>query len=278
MVELEIVQPTKQAYREVYLLTDAERNTRTYSNRMAAHMLKQHQMATLMAARGWRYQLMGAYDDGLDDQWARKDFVTSDLTAEYLLHTNWDEENWNEASIYLYVGTDQVRFSLGAVQVPLEDVPPRLLSETMREADLFVGVASVGNDPAWADQGPTTESRNYWQSYSFGALDGFAETRKQVLEAALPRLKVRDVAHIEGKFLIVDGKLNTYKIHLGSSNILMAPGDRYLCIVPGGVSKSGQVALPFEGDNRLSVILSKAMMLADDDKITAPDIVSQLKR
>lgn len=278
MVQLEIVQPTKQAYREVYLLTDAERTTRIYSNRMAAHMLKQHQMATLMAARGWRYQLMGAYDDGLDDQWATKDFVTSDLTAEYLLHTNWDEENWNDAGIYLYVGTDQLRFSRGAIQAPLEDVPLRLLSETMREADLFVGVASVGNDPAWADQGPTPEARNYWQSYSFGDLDGFAETRKQVLESVLPRLKIRDVAHIEGKFLIVDGKLNTYKIHLGSSNILMAPGDRYLCIVPGGVSKAGQVALPFEGDNRLSVILSKAMMLADDDKITASDIVSQLKR
>ncbi|WP_371225381.1 DUF4132 domain-containing protein [Roseovarius sp. 2305UL8-3] len=278
MAELELIQPTKQAYREVYLLTDAERKTQVYSNRMAAHMLKQHQMATLMAARGWRYQLMGAYDDGLDDQWAHKSFVTSDLAAEYLLHTNWDEENWNDAGIYLYVGTDQLRFVRNGTPVDLETVPPRLLSETMREADLFVGVASVGNDPAWADQGPTPEARNYWQSYSFGNLDGFAETRKQVLETLLPRLKIRDVAHIEGKFLIVDGKLNTYKIHLGSSNILMSPGDRYLCIVPGGVSKAGQIALPFEGDNRLSVILSKALMLADDDKITASDITSQLKR
>lgn len=278
MAELEIIQPTKQAYREVYLLTDAERNTNVYSNRMAAHMLKQHQMATLMAARGWRYQLMGAFDDGLDDQWAHKSFVTSDMSAEYLLHTNWDEENWNDAGIYLYVGTDQLRFVRNGIPVELDTVPPRLLSETMREADLFVGVASVGNDPAWADQGPTPESRNYWQSYSFGQLDGFAETRKQVLEAVLPRLKIRDVAHIDGKFLIVEGKLNTYKIHLGSSNILMSPGDRYLCIVPGGISKGEQVALPFEGDNRLSVILSKALMLADDDKISAPDITGQLNR
>ncbi|MEP3638787.1 MAG: DUF4132 domain-containing protein [Paracoccaceae bacterium] len=279
LADLEIIQPTKQAYREVYLLTDAERSTRVYSNRMAAHMLKQHQMATLMAARGWRYQLMGWYDDGLDDQWATKNFVTSDLTAEYLLHTNWsDGGGGSDAGIYNYVGTDQLRFSRGAIQVPLEEVPVRLLSETMREADLFVGVASVGNDPAWADQGPTPEARTYWHSYSFGRLDGFAQTRKEVLEAVLPRLKIRDVAHIDGKFLIVDGKLNTYKIHLGSSNILMAPGDRYLCIVPGGISKAGQVALPFEGDNRLSVILSKAMMLADDDKIKAHDIVSQLKR
>ncbi len=277
LAELEIVQPTKQAFREVYHLTDAERSTRVYSNRMAAHILRQHQMATLMAARGWRYRLMGAFDDGVDDQWATKAFVTSDLTAGYLLHSDRDEENRSDAGIFLYVGTDQLRFSRGDDRVPLEEVPPRLLSETLREADLFVGVASVANDPSWADQGPTPEARNYWQSYSFGELDGFAETRKDVLQSVLPRLRIRDVAHIEGRFLIVDGRLNTYKIHLGSSNILMAPGDRYLCIVPGRVKTAGQVALPFEGDARLSVILSKAMMLADDDKIKAPDIVSQLK-
>ena len=140
----------------------------------------------------------------------------------------------------------------------------------MRDADLFVGVASVGNDPAWFDQGPTPAARNYWESYSFGNLDLFAETRKDVLQSLLPRLKIRNIAHIDGNYLIVEGKLNVYKIHLRSSNILMLPGNRYLCIVPGGVPKAGQVALPFEGDSRLLVILSKAMMLAEDDKITTP--------
>lgn len=275
---LGIMQPTKQAFREVYVLTDAERSTDVYSNRMAAHMLKQHQMATLMGARGWTYRLMGMYDDGLDDQWAYKTFETCNLTAEYLIHTHWDEDNYNDMGIYNYVGTDQLRFMQRGGPVSLEAVPIRLLSETMREADLFVGVASVGNDPNWHDQGPTPESRNYWYAYAFGGLDNFAETRKQVLESLLPRLKIRDRAHIEGKFLVVEGQLNTYKIHLGSANILMAPGDRYLCIVPGPASKGDSVALPFDGDSRLSVILSKALMLADDDRITKKDIVSQLGR
>jgi hypothetical protein len=50
-----------------------------------------------------------------------------------------------------------------------------------------------------------------------------------------------------------------------------------LCIVPapaGGVN----VRLPFEGDNMLSIILSKAAMLAADDKITDPSILSQVER
>jgi hypothetical protein len=57
-------QPFKQAHREIYLLTDAERDTVTYSNRFAAHILKQHQFAALCQQRGWRYTLQGAWDSG----------------------------------------------------------------------------------------------------------------------------------------------------------------------------------------------------------------------
>jgi len=69
--------------------------------------------------------------------------------------------------------------------------------------------------------------------------------------------------------------LRSYRIHLGSGNILMQ-GDRYLCIVPGERRDALDVFLPFEGDRMLSIILSKAMMLAADDKITDPSILSQL--
>jgi hypothetical protein len=60
----------------------------------------------------------------------------------------------------------------------------------------------------------------------------------------------------------------------------VTPNYQYLCIVPDR-SKNIQaenVFLPFEGDAGLSIILSKALLLADDDKITDPTILSQLKR
>ena len=60
--EHQITQPFKQAHREVYVLTDAELQTHTYSNRFAAHVLRQHQFAALCQSRGWRYRLMGAFD------------------------------------------------------------------------------------------------------------------------------------------------------------------------------------------------------------------------
>lgn len=73
----------------------------------------------------------------------------------------------------------------------------------------------------------------------------------------------------------------TYKIHLGSANVLMEPNDEYLCIVAarGSASrKASTVFLPFEDDARLSLILSKAFMLAEDAKIDDRAIVDQIKR
>ena len=161
----------------------------------------------------------------------------------------------------------------------LEQIPPLVFSEIMRDVDLFVGVASVGNDPNWADGGPEGRYRDYWQHYSFGELSATAQTRRVLLERLLPRLKIADRCTLADRFLVVGGDLRSYKIHLGSGNILMTPNDQYLCIVPKQSAKAGdRFFLPFEGDGTLSVILSKSFLLADDTKITDPTIVSQLKR
>lgn len=92
----------------------------------------------------------------------------------------------------------------------------------------------------------------------------------------MPRLAIRDRARVEGRFLRVEGKVRAYKIHLGSGNILMEPNDEYLCIVPK--SSGDEVFLPFEGDRTLAVILSKALLLAQDDTIKDASIVSQIRR
>lgn len=208
----------------------------------------------------------------------------------------------NAAGTFLCLSTDQVRFyplaapehrahasgggyysrTHGAGEpVPLEQIPPLVFSEVMRDVDLFVGVASVGNDPTWFDGGPQGRYHDYWTSYAFGDLGESARMRKQVLEELIPRLKIADRCRLEGNFLVVRGDIRTYKIHVGSGNILMEPSNRYLCIVPAqGTARGGpqgQVFLPFEGDSTLSVILSKAFLLAADKAITDPTIVRQIR-
>src|SRR5262245_12227446 len=187
------------------------------------------------------------------------------------------------SAVYTLTSTYQVRF-IGPDRdaIPVADVPPLLFSELMRDVDLFVGVASVGNDPNWVDGGADGRFRNYWNDYAFGNLSESGKTRATVLATLLPQLAIASQCTLEDRFLVVHGKLRTYKIHLGSANIQMEPDNQYLCIVPGrGQSDRSKPAedlvLPFEGDNVLSIILSKAFLLAADDKITDPSIVHQIK-
>ncbi|WP_406074966.1 DUF4132 domain-containing protein [Streptomyces virginiae] len=300
-----VTQPFKQAHREVYLLTDAERNTGTYSNRFAAHVLRQHQFHSLAAARGWRNRLRLCVDDSAPP--ATRELPRWGLRAEYWIEGDGEEHGVDTtgSGSYLRLRTDQVRFYpidaphneastyRGAYTMrrgdgqdpvdplPLTEIPALVLSEVLRDVDLFVGVAGIANDPTWADGGPEGRFRAYWTSYAFGELNQSAETRRVLLERLVPRLAIADRCGVEGRFLHVRGELRTYKIHLGSGNILMTPNDQYLCIVPGGSAGSGTVEtgyLPFEGDRTLAVVLSKALLLAKDTEITDPTITSQIRR
>ncbi|MCW3127384.1 MAG: hypothetical protein JWO03_3042 [Bacteroidetes bacterium] len=282
LVDHKIQQPLKQAFREVYLLTDAEANTKSYSNRMAAHVLKQHQFNMLAKTRGWKYSLLGAFDNGINNQSAEVKLNEYGLRAEYWINELNADGATNDTGIWNYITTDQVRFikQENNETVDLIDVPPIPFSEVLRDVDLFVGVASVGNDPTWQDSGGVPAYRDYWTSYSFGDLSETAKNRKDILAGLVPRLKINKIAEVVDKFLVVKGKLRTYKIHIGSTNILMEPNDQYLCIVPDRSKKdhTENLFIPFEGDAGLSIILSKAFLLADDDKITDTTITSQINR
>lgn len=300
--KLEIQQPFKQAYREIYILTEAEIRTNTYSNRFAAHIIKQHQFNSLCGIRGWKNRLHLMVDDSYEPptRWLPK----QNLRAEFWIEAVGEEygTDTTESGTYLYLATDQVRFyptdaqrhyvhaggggyAVGWNQtqalepIPLAQIPPLIFSEIMRDADMFVGVCSIGNDPNWIDGGREIH-RDYWHNFSFGDLSATAKTRQEILERLIPRLKIAPKCSFEDKFLIVKGDLRTYKIHLGSGNILMLPNDQYLCIVASSSSETfgqGKVYLPFEGDRVLSIILSKAFMLAEDTKITDPTITRQIK-
>jgi hypothetical protein len=283
MLDNKLLQPLKQAYREVYLLTDAEVNTGTYSNRMAAHILKQHQFNSLAKIRGWKYSLLGAYDDGRFNEDASVVLPEYSLRAEFWVNEVNANDAFNDTGIWNYVSTDQVRFVNTTNQqvLPIAEVPAIPFSEVMRDVDLFVGVASVSNDPNWRDSGGVIETYvDYWHNNSFGELSEVAKTRKEILTRLVPMLGIAKVAEVKDRFLVVKGKLRTYKIHMGSTNILMEPNDQYLCIVPDRSKKdpTSDVFLPFEGDAGLSVIISKALLLAEDDKITDTTITSQINR
>jgi hypothetical protein len=118
--------------------------------------------------------------------------------------------------------------------------------------------------------------RDYWRAGSFAALPPSAEVRRDALSRLIGRTAIADRCTMTDRFLVVRGDLRTYKIHLGSANILMEPNDAYLCVVSGRDPHAG-LFLPFEEDGRLALILSKAFLLANDTAITDPSITRQLR-
>lgn len=295
-----VIQPFKQAHREVYVLTDVERQSSVYSNRYAGHILKQHQFNALCGERGWYYRLRMMVDDSFPP--AVKYLPTISLRAEYWVHgagNNFDTDVLDSGA-FRYINTDQLRFyPLNAQQhsahsdgspyqvdhgetasdpILLKDIPPLILSEVLRDIDLFTAVASVGNDPYWLDGGETGARTDYWHDYSLGELDKTAMTRRDLFEQLLPKLDIANQCRLDGRWLHVEGQLNHYKIHLGSATVLIEPEGKYLCIVKAGSHNDlhKKIYLPFEGDSRTAEILSKAILLANDKGITDKLIFSQL--
>ncbi len=274
LLEHELQQPIKQAYREIYILTEAEINTGNYSNRFAAHILRQHQFSSLCQIRGWHYTLQGNWDS---HNIPCRILPNWDISVQFLVDANYHGAT-SGSGIFEYVFTDQVQFYKGRERMELHEVPALVFSEMMREVDLFVGVASIGTDSEWQDRGDE-RFYHYWRRFSDLDLSENAKTRKATLEQLIPRLKIADRCSFTDKQLVVKGKLRTYYIHMGSGNIHMSPNNQYLCIVPGREQKvgPGKIFLPFEGDQLLSIILSKAFLLAEDDKIEDSSIVSQIR-
>jgi hypothetical protein len=248
VVKQHVVQPFKQAFRELYVLTPAEEETAVFSNRFAGHALKAPAASRLSQTRGWRPR----------DAEVRKLFRSAGLTAvfdfagvgHYLTETD-------------TVTSDQIRFfAFGSRRdpIPLVEVPPLIFSEVMRDADLVVSVAQLDDQDS------------HWSAESY-------QRRAELVTALVGDLGLQGV-RCEGHFAYVTGKRASYRVHLGSAAIHIEPGN-YLCIVPDR-SDGGQrdaFFLPFaDAEPKTSEIVSKILLLANDHKIKDPGILRQIER
>ncbi|MEU8399723.1 DUF4132 domain-containing protein [Nonomuraea sp. NPDC048892] len=267
LLESGVRQPFKQVFRELYPLTPAEERTGTFSRRFAGHVLRYGQARTLLGQRGWTGRSIGHWDS-----------VNGGGQGEVMRDLAGWQARWAMHIVSAYgiepmlCATESITFHRDGRPASVAELPTLVLSEILRDVDLAVGVASVARD----DQATAGHER-YWRSHGFGELTETARTRREVLARLLPKLRIASRTELTDRFLLVRGDLRTYKIHLGSANILMEPNDTYLCIVPATGGAAGSVFLPFEDDGgTLSVILSKAFLLADDTAITDPTITHQL--
>jgi Domain of unknown function (DUF4132) len=297
LAKLNITQPFKQAHREVYVLTDGERETGTYSNRFAGHFVAQKLFRALALTRGWQSPLLGHWNS--QGNVPHKELPEPGVRVEFGVEPVDSENDKTTRAEFAHLLTGHVRFMkfLGnavpqAIRlrdgsdfafegprsdpVPLAEIHPVLFSEMMRDIDLFVALSSIGNDPSWKErEGAATI---YWRTAAFGRLGETARARHAALAALLPRLAIAAQCRLEDRYLVVAGRLATYRIHLGSSNVQMGPNDQHLLLRPEKVPPlRDEIVLPFEEDPTLSLILAKAFMLAADDKIEDRSLRAQIQ-
>ncbi len=272
-----IIQPFKQAFREMYILTPAEEQTGDYSNRFAAHIVSLPHLQALAYARGWSGPLGFSGFDGAGEGW--RDFHTTNVRAT-LLQESIIREDYNRGygtiqQISFYPVPQRGEWIYDIQLIPLRDVDPIVFSETMRDVDLFVAVASVGTNVDWQD--PIVAFRAAREKYeeTFAAS---ADMRAVLLQELLPALDPGDRVQLQGRNVDVRGYLGNYRLHLGSGSIHIQPSGQYLCIVPKQV-KQPDLYLPFEDEDvKTMEIISKILLLVHDDQITDVSILRQLNR
>ena len=277
--DLGVRQPFRQAYREFYEVTEDERQTEMYSNRFAGTLMRQHQFSSLCRARGWNYRLMGSAFDGFN--------VPTKLLASWNMHAAFYVDlpsdrkpslaesalaEQSDFGINLFLGSDQVRFYRERREIKIAEVPAR-------DVDLFTSISAVGSDESWSDQGDrgTGVLAAMKDPEELSAL--FA-LRIEMLSRVLPLMTIAPQCKIEGVWLIVRGRLGTYRIQIpwGGVSRMTEAGTRAISIpqkLLEGVSVDFS-ALPIDLDHRTEMILRKAHVLADDMNIDSPDLIRQL--
>ncbi|MBK7877049.1 MAG: DUF4132 domain-containing protein [Planctomycetes bacterium] len=242
----EVVQPFKQVFRELYVLTDAEREERVRSRRYAGHQVRPRQAMALLGTRGWTWNA----EEGA----RRVDHASGLAAAIEFLHAPFTPAEVEGLTIETIVFTRRGEHE----PLPLESVPPRLLSEVLRDVDLVVSVANrSGVDPE--------------------ASASSLEARASLVRETCALLGLANVS-IDGRRAVIEGRLGRYTLHLGSGVVHKLPGG-HLCIVPIHAQHRGRVFLPFADDDpKTAEILSKTLLLARDHEIKDPTILEQIRR
>ncbi len=241
----ERVQPFKQVFRELYVLTDAERAEGTISRRYAGHQVNPRQALALLGTRAW----VNDPEEGV-----RRTFHDEGLSA-YLTFL---QGTFTPAEVE-GLTLEGVRFSKKGewTPIPLADVPPRVFSEVMRDVDLIVSVAHRGGvDPE--------------------ASASTVEMRAALLRETCSLLGLANV-RLKGSHALVDGQLAHYSVHMGSGVVHRMPGGA-VCLVPVHAQHRGRLFLPFADDDpKTAEVLSKVLLLARDAQIQDPTLLAQLR-
>lgn len=237
------VQPFKQVFRELYLKLEDEME-QTSTKRYSGYQIQPKKAAATLKSRKWNV----SYENGLE-----RIYYKDNLIVNLYADADWFSPSEIEAPSIDYVGFSSRKDNRG---VKIKEVDAVLFSETMRDLDLAVSTAYVGGVD------PTT---------SFSTI----QLRNTIIAYTCDLMKLSNVT-LQDHFANIKGVMNDYSVHLGSGVIHQSQGGA-MHIVPVFSGQRGKVYLPFlDEDPKTAEILSKVLLLAQDNKIKDPSILSQI--
>lgn len=242
--EQHIIQPFKQIFRELYVPTPDELEAKSVSRRYAGHQVQPAKTVALLKSRGWRAD----YEEGLQK-------VNHSLGFRVKMYAlaDWFSPADSEAPTLETVVFEDLRTGK---PIDFCDIEPRAFSEAMRDLDLVVSVAHVGDIDVSTSQ-------------SSMAL-------RSVLVSESMRLFKQDNVELKERHALIKGTMGEYSVHLGSA-VVHQIGGSYLSILPVHSQHRGRVFLPFlDEDPKTAELISKVLLLARDDKIQDPTILRQI--
>ncbi len=241
---VERIQPFKQVFRELYPMTEDERGA-LQSRRYAGHQCNPRQALALLGTRGWTVRP----EEGVSRTFHDTGLVAR-LEFQEPFFTPADVEGLTLAEI---IFTPKGSWDL----VPLDRVPARLFSETMRDLDLVVSVAHRGGvDPE--------------------ATASTVAMRATLVAETCELFGLTNV-ELKGQHAIIVGTRATYSVHLGSATVMVLPSTA-IPIVAVHAQHRGRIFLPFADDDpRTAEVLSKVLMLARDREIRDPKILERIR-
>ena len=239
----EVKQVFKQVFRELYIKTKDELKM-DKSRRYAGHQIQPTKTVALLKTRRWVVD---------DYEGLQKVYYKENIIAKMYAMTDWYSPAEVEApTIEDIVFYDRKTFEL----MTIEDVPDLIFSEVMRDIDLVVSVAHVGDVDPEASQSTI-------------------EMRRAIVEFNAKLFKLKNVTFTESHALI-KGTRAEYSIHLGSGLIHQKAGAT-IEVLPVHSQHRGRIFLPFiDEDPKTAEIMSKVLLFAQDEKIKDIFILEQI--
>ncbi|WP_147387738.1 DUF4132 domain-containing protein [Fusobacterium polymorphum] len=240
----ELKQPFKQVFRELYVKTVDEKG-RDKSLRYAGHQVQPAKTVALLKTRRWIID----GQEGLEKVYYKENIIAKIFAlADWFSPADIEAPTLEEVQFF-----DRKTFK----PILIDDVPDLIFTEVMRDLDLVVSVAHIGDvDPE--------------------ASHSTIEMRKAIIEFNCKLFKLKNVTFTENHALI-KGERAEYSIHLGSGLIHQKAGSA-INVLPVHSQHRGRVFLPFiDDDPKTAEIMAKVLLFAQDDKIKDVFILEQIK-